>query len=418
MSETLIARTYAEGLRPLGAASQRNHALVSETVAARFSPAHALLFSEPSPTPDGVAVDWYAQTEGPVRRLNELDSEEQDKMRTHIAELKDDIEQYARELRDTGRKADCQLAEALEHALEIPGGEDIWLVGDQPVLANWAHSRDIDKAPRGVIRRLKPARPQPPKAISAAAPAPTHIVAAPSIPAKAARRTPLDILWWLGWLVLALLMAWLLYLLIAPCELRGPAFLRFGSCPGSSLPAAETEIARQAAFEQRIAALQRELATAGSACATRPPPIPEPEPVAQAPEPVVQTVVEEGGRIGKLNFILSWEGRSDIDLAVRCPSGSVISYRRKTACGGKLDVDANAGYATMREPVENVTFAERPAPGPYGVKVTLFRAKDVPPGGSHPFSLLIIDDGRETMHRGMVRSGDPWTMTFIYGDGQ
>lgn len=404
MAETLIARTFAEGLRPLGAAGQRNHALVTDAVASRLSSAHALLFSEPSPTPDGVAVDWYAPIEGPVRRLDELNAEEQENLRGRIAGLTRDILQFAEELKATGQEADRRLAEALENALEVPDGGAIWLIGEQPVLVNWAHSRDIDKAPRGVIRRLAPAPARP-----AVAP-PPPVVEPPPVPVAAVRRTPWDMLWWFGWLLLAALMLWALYLLIAPCELRGPGFLRFGSCPVAKASPVAEETARQAVLEQQVAALQRELALAGGACVAQP----EPE-----PESMIRAVLGEGGKIGKVNVILSWEGRSDLDLHVKCPSGATISFRNKTACGGELDVDANANQSRMMpNPVENITFAEEPAPGAYQVEVKLHKPRGMPRDETHAFSLLIVADGRETVQRGMVRKGRPWTTSFDYRGSQ
>ena len=402
MAETLIARTFAEGLRPLGAAGQRNHALVTEAVASRFSSSHALLFSEPSPTPDGVAVDWYAPIEGPVRRLDELNAEEQDNSRARIAGLTRDILQFAGELKATGQEADRRLAEALENALEVPDGGAIWLVGEQPVLVNWAHSRDIDKAPRGVIRRLAPAPSRP------AVVPPPPVVEPPPVAAVAVRRTPWDLLWWFGWLLLATLMFWALYLLIAPCELQGPGFLRFGSCPVAKASPAAAETARQAVLKQQVATLQRELALAGGACVAQP-----------EPESMIQTVLGEGGKIGKVNVILSWEGRSDVDLAVKCPSGDKIYFGKKVACGGELDVDANANASRMMpNPVENITFAEDPTPGVYQVEVKLHKPRGMPHNGTLAFSVLIVADGRETVERGMVRKGRPWKTSFDYRGSQ
>jgi len=48
------------------------------------------------------------------------------------------------------------------------------------------------------------------------------------------------------------------------------------------------------------------------------------------------------------------------------------------------------------------------------VEVTLYRARNIPPEDTHPFSLLILDDGHETVHRGVVRQGSPWRTTFDY----
>lgn len=391
MAEILIARTYAEGLRPLGAAAQRNHALITDTLSAQLSPAHALMFSEPSPTPDGAAIDWYAQIEGPVRRLDELGAEESEAARVRIGELTRDVLELAEELDARDTADDRRLADALRNAVEVPDGDAVWLVGDQPVLVSWAHSRDIDKAPRGVIRRFIPAKPPP-------APPPAPVVAVE-------RRAPWDILWWMGWLLLAILMFWALYLLIAPCGLRGPGILNFDSCPRaeSGLGPLDAEAGRKAALESRIAALERNLALAGGACA----------PQATQPEDVVR---EEGGAIGKVNVILSWQDTSDLDLTVTCPSGMKIYFASKQACGGELDIDANYDRPMLPKAVENVVFREAPAIGRYGVTVHLHDQKADENRPHHSFAVTIIIDGRRTVHNGTVGMGRrTWTTSFDYG---
>ena len=407
MAETLIARTYAEGLRPLGSAAQRNHALIAETVASGLSPAHALLFSEPSPTPDGVAIDWYAQTEGPARRLDELGADEAEGARAQIGALTRDVLALADELDAKEGEADRRLADALRNAIEIPDGNAIWLVGDQPVLVTWAHSRDIDKAPRGVIRRFIPTTPLP-------APEP-----APAPVAAVERRAPGNLFWWLGWLLLGVLMFWALYLLIAPCGLRGPALFAFDMCPRAETGPSplDLEAERRGVLEDRVATLARDLAREGSACVAETPTAPEPEP--EEPVDPVETVVEEGGEIGKVNIILSWQGSVDLDLHVHCPNGDTIYHAKKDACGGVLDTDANTLSNQMPRPVENVVFSEYPAPGRYKVEVSLFGRRQDTNRSRYPFAVTIIIDGRETAHDGAVATGEnTWSTTFEYAGSQ
>ena len=405
MAETLIARTYAEGLRPLGSAAQRNHALVSETVASALSPAHALMFSEPSPTPDGVAIDWYAQTEGAVRRLDELGAEEAEAARARIGALTRDVLALAGELDARGSEADRRLGDALRNALEVPDGNAIWLVGDQPVLVTWAHSRDIDKAPRGVIRRFVPAPPPP-------VPEP---VAAPV--AAVERRPPWNLLWWFGWLLLGILMFWALYLLIAPCGLRGPALLAFDMCPRAETGPSplDLEAERRGVLEDRVAALERDLAREGGACVAEPPPPPPPPPPPR--EDPIDAVVERGGGTGKVNVILTWESSADLDLSVKCPfSDQTIYHANKRACRGVLDIDANF-RSRMSRPVENIVFAESPAPGTYTVRVTLRGRNEDSDRTRFPFTVTIIVDGRETVHDDAVTtSGKIWSTTFDYAE--
>ena len=421
MAETLIARTYAVGLRPLGAAAQRNHSILTEVVSSRLSPTHARMFAEPLPDPDGVATDWYAPIEGPVRRLDELGMEEAEEARARIGSLTRDVLELAGELEESNAEADRRLGDALRNAVEVPDIDSVWLVGDQPVLVTWAHSRDIDKAPRGVIRRFIP-RPAPLPAEPAPAPPPVPVVE---------RQGKWGLLWWLGWFVLAVLMFWTLYLLIAPCGVRGPEFLPFDldmldTCPRAESdldPELDAEAARRAALENRIASLELDLARAGGAC--EPPPavvevpaepveVVPPEPV-EEPSDAVQAVREEGGEIGTVNVILTWRDRSDLDLTVFCPAGQKIYYSNRTACGGTLDTDANVDVTTTR-PVENVVFAESPQVGRYRVEVFLFSQKEAAGKARHPFTLTVIVDGEEMVHNASVSPDNKlWTTEFRYG---
>ncbi len=264
MAETLIVRTFAEGLRPLGHATQRNHALIVDALRSRLTPAHALLFCEPVPTPDGVATDWYAQTTGRVRTFDALGPDEKPALRNRLGGLLADVLGIAD---DPG--TDRRLAEAVRNAVEVPSEDAVWLVGDQPVLVNWAHLLDSDKAPRGILRRYIP--PPPPRA-----PAPTAPAAAASgvDPPRPTTLTLRDMMWWAGWLVLALLLIVVLWLLVAPCALRGAGLDIMDLCPKSLVSVIATEAGRRHALEDRVAMLERDLARTGATC--RAPPSPEP----------------------------------------------------------------------------------------------------------------------------------------------
>ncbi len=395
MAETLITRTFAEGLRPLGSAAQRNHALVTHTLAARLSPAHALLFCEPSPTPDGVATDWYAQATGSVRRLDELEAAEGEAVRARLGGLTADILQLA----DAIEASDRNLAEALRHAVEVPTAGAIWVVGDQPVLVTWAHSREVDKAPLGIVRQFLPRRPPQ----SAAA-----LTSAPAVAEVREPRTFRDVLWWCGWLLLAALLAWAFWLLVAPCALRLPGTSVLDLCPRSLAPAVRAEEDRRSALEDRVAMLERELALGGG-CVALPPPPQQTAGLEPPPEPSdpSQTVVEEGGAIGAVNVILSWSGKADLDLHVTCPTGEEIFHGDREGCGGELDVDANANaHTAMASPVENIVFPERPEAGRYRVEVKFYSLRGEPRDSRIPFTLTIIVEGEETVHQGVVAKNE------------
>ncbi len=397
MPETLVTRTFAEGLRPLGAASQRNPALITETLRTHLTPAHVLLFCEPSPTPDGVATDWYAQCVGAVRQLDSLNEEEASVVRSRLGELVGDILALADRLEAAGGQSDQRLAEALRNVVEVPASDAIWLIGDQPVLVNWGYTRDIDKAPRGIIRRYIPARPPPPP------PPPTGAVGDVAV-ASERRGSAADVLWWLGWLLLAGLVFLVFWLLVAPCAVVLPGLEPMGRCPpGPSMELAEEREILDT-LENRVAMLERELTLLDGNCRGE-------------PEGVTDTVLEEGGVLGAVNVILSWQGSADLDLSVGCPGGGVISYQRKQACGGELDVDANVG-STMPVPVENIVFEDMPAAGTYPVQVHLFSPRNDDPDEPKHFTLTVIIDGEETVHNGSVDSDNEWWRTDVAIGGE
>ncbi len=395
MPETLVTRTFAEGLRPLGAASQRNPALITETLRAHLTQTHVLLFCEPSPTPDGVATDWYAQCVGAVRQLDSLDEEEASAVRSRLGELVGDILALADRLETAGGQSDQRLAEALRNVVEVPASDAIWLIGDQPVLVNWGYARDIDKAPRGIIRRYIPARPPPPP------PPPSGAVGDVAV-ASERQGSAADVLWWLGWLLLAGLVFLVFWLLVAPCAVVLPGLEPMGRCPpGPSMALAEEREILDT-LENRVAMLERELTLLDGSCRGE-------------PDGVTDTVLEEGGVLGAVNIILSWQGSADLDLSVSCPGGGTISFEDKQACGGELDIDANVG-SPMPAPVENVVFEDLPGAGTYPIQVHLYDYRNDDPGEPKHFTLTVIIDGEETVHNGSVDSdNERWRTNVAIG---
>ena len=94
---------------------------------------------------------------------------------------------------------------------------------------------------------------------------------------------------------------------------------------------------------------------------------------------------------GKLRIILAWDDRNDLDLHVACPSGQVIEWRQRSACGGTLDVDANGdSRVSDASPIENVYF-EAPMPGRYRVIVDPYAMRV---SRTSPFRITIQQDGR------------------------
>ena len=441
MFEALLLTTSSEGLQPLGSAPQRSFELVSSTVRNRLSPAHAAIFAEPVATEHGDQIDWYAPVKGSATPLPDLDAEDQQALRDRLGQLVADIRAEAELLGQSDTVDDQRLSEALFNAIEVPDELMVQAVRGtdgtlHPVLVHWAWVRDEQQTVRGVLTAMVPRnRPAPPVA---------------PMQAGAGRAAWISAPWWLillGWLLLAALLGWILYLLIAPC---GVVPGRAVFCPEPE-PAIHAVLTEREVIEDRIARLQHELALTDRACQPTEPravspapetpiptlPVPEPEapepetPELEDPEPpkddepapdvtppvdlpdedkaeLEQEIEDRGAAKGDLNFTLAWDAVDDLDLYVVCPSGQTISYRERTSCNGVYDLDANAERRTaVTNPVENVVFNE-PQIGIYKVRVHLRSNRTA---GEKSFTLHVLRrDGPSNSYTGKVAEGQrEWT---------
>jgi hypothetical protein len=107
-----------------------------------------------------------------------------------------------------------------------------------------------------------------------------------------------------------------------------------------------------------------------------------------------ERVKRAGGNVtGDLCCRLAWRDFNDLDFHMVEPGGYEIyfSNRHNTSpCGGRLDVDANAGTGTTRTPVENIFYARRSTmkEGTYRLFVHQFCRRD-PDMDSHGFEVEI-----------------------------
>jgi hypothetical protein len=90
---------------------------------------------------------------------------------------------------------------------------------------------------------------------------------------------------------------------------------------------------------------------------------------------IKERVKQAGGNVtGELLCRLSWSNYDDLDLHMIEPNGYPIYFGNKgclSPCGGKLDVDMNAGSGTTRTPVENIFYSnlQRMQDGLYKLRV-------------------------------------------------
>lgn len=403
MNEAFLITSSAEGLQPLGSAAQRSYELVTGALRSRLGPDHAALFAEPVATEHGDMFDWYAAAGGTAIPLADLPEEQAAELRGRLGALVGDIRAEAERLAESGAADDLRLSEALKNAIEVPGPEMIFALKDadgglRPVLAHWAWVRDETQAVRGILTAMIPRA-----GLQAGAAAAGAGQGGDAGAAGAGRYRRLWLLLiGLGWVLLALMLAYILYLLIKPCGLlrSGPDF-----CPAEEA-ALSTVYQEGAAIEDRIARLEHELALAGRTCRATVPVQPAAAPKAGAPaqktgedpaqkpadkpaetpgdgpasDPaeteesradVNRRMAERGAARGALNFALEWRSTDDIDLFVTCPSGKTVGYANRTDCGGRYDLDANVAIQqAVSDPVENIVFDEA-MPGVYKVRAHL-----------------------------------------------
>ncbi|MEX0282140.1 MAG: hypothetical protein AB3N13_13235 [Arenibacterium sp.] len=429
MFDAFLTTTSSEGLQPLGSAAQRSYELVSATVRSRLGEAHAALFAEPVAAPHGDKIDWHASLQGRPQQLSTLENDEAEALRARLSELVEAIRSEAESLGASDTPDDQRLSEALTNALEIPGEEMIWAIREadgalSPVLVHWAWVRDEQRAVRGVLSKMVAKPASPALATNLAASAPAGVVA--QTPVRGNARW---IWWWLlllGWLVLAGLLAAILYVLIAPCGLSQGRLI---FCPGEP-PEIEAALSEAQVAADEVAALEREIALVDRHCQPTIPVLPQPAPVlpvfpTPAPEDesrltpedrdradVERRIDERGATRGALNFSIAWAGPDDVDLHVTCPSGETINYRKTQACGGALDLDANARRArAINDPVENVVFETAAPRGLYKVRVHLYDRRSP---GPTPVTLYVLRrDGPSQTYQGRVSATQSTWITNI-----
>ena len=370
------------------------------------SPAHAALFAEPNPDPDRGITDWYAAGQGAAPPLETLPEAAQEAARAEFTRLYGDIREEAERLRASTRESERFLGELLALALITPATDCLRVVGDQPVLVAWGHAK-LGEAPSpelliGMTRRR------------GAGLAPMQIVGPP---AEAITKRPW-LFWLLGLLGLLLLLLLLLLLWRDPFGWFKATLPQCVVQPGNAelLDELRAAQAREAGLRGDIAREMLRLGDRRTACPPPEPPPrpapPEPRRVEQPPPPPpprqedAERARREGARSGRVQIILAWDDRNDLDLMMICPSGERLYFDHRQACGAVLDVDRNAGNsALIATPVENIVFAAEPAPGRYRIIVWHFR-NNPPAPASSPYRVTVKREGRpDQVFTGRVAAG-------------
>lgn len=218
-----IARTRLDNVKPLGEPSQRTYEFVVGNVRRALGDRHAALFAEPS-NQAGLAV-WQSELPGEILPLSSLSPDTAEELKTKLGKIVADILAVADDFAVKADPAAQSIAIALRNAVEVPSEECIFSVGGAPVIVQWGFHLDVYAPPRALLSRLiPPTRPVVEPSARDAGPAVAAAVVAP-LPEDEKRSRLWDILWWLGWLLLAVLIFIVLYLAIPACGVWPFSFL-------------------------------------------------------------------------------------------------------------------------------------------------------------------------------------------------
>ena len=107
---------------------------------------------------------------------------------------------------------------------------------------------------------------------------------------------------------------------------------------------------------------------------------------------------------GEVKFTLTWDTNADIDLHVRPPCGGGIYYKKKSSCGGRLDVDDRCGnhHGAPGGP-ENIYWSPgRVREGEYVAYVHYYA--DCGSSGPTRYTVQISNGARVTTRTGVLRA--------------
>jgi hypothetical protein len=386
----LISSTTIRGSRLLGGDADtlmglhRSFAAIAENVS---EPGASHFLAEPAINTRRGQVEWYTPLDGELRNFRDLGAAEQQTARERIERIRAALDGVVAQLKQSGDSTKQLQAEGLELAL-LHGEQDIYLVGEQPVLSNWGAVKATDSAGPAALTAQGVSQ----VAVGAGTVSGGAGGGSGGATAVAVQRRPRDWRRWLGWL-LALLVLLLLPLVLTQCT---PGSLGWVG-DEKSLADAQAEEAR---LRRQLAELRIRLDEGRRGCADCGGPQRPEFPSAEGgpgsgltPSPPMdeqefcERMAREVGECdpGNLTVSLAWDTLHDLDLGVETPTGEFIHHElRNGEAGGGLILDYNVEpEERITEPVESVSWGGTPPPGRYRVRVKLHdidpRQADVDP---------------------------------------
>ena len=453
MARRFLSETDSSGFRALVVGQHQVHDSWDQIQAflkSKLSDEHAAIFAEPYRGKG--SISWMASSDAEPRPLKDLDEETQDAVSEKLTSLMGDITALADEMEASKEPQQQQWASLLKEIQRLPAGKDlsemVYAADGQPILLLWG-MRDENSVELSALlkeRRVVPQQVQKAAPVAAAAPVASGPVAGGAWP-----------FWvWLLWLLFILLLAIILWLLLRACAAGVPSsFGILGNCAGPTIVAEAEDERDELLLElerlRRLSAQAPQCRIESSKVreANRRNDETDPNRFAQVdPEvdPAIDPAVdpdnetplpdfeetdidrareEAEGQQGDVTVTLLWNGYSDLDLMVDCPSGGRLVKTRgvTTKCGGRVDVDANlcsdrkrgtAGAVCNRysasprqNPVENAFFLTDGAEaGKYKVLVRHYASSQEAPNASVPYVLQIRRGDERQRYQGTIQPGN------------
>lgn len=433
MERRLLCETTLQGLRPAGTGGGRvieTWEQLDQYLRRNLGDAAADLLAEPV-VGNGARISWFGPAGASAVPFRSLDETARADLLARLQGTVAQIRDQADRLSAAGTGPVHAVGEALAKALKLPPPveDQLFSVDGRPVLVNWGielegpppEQEPLAEFLRTVPPPHEPPVPDPPPEEEPPPPPPPEVpgsiaaeVPVPPPPLPLRETVPVVVLYRTGWgwlwLLLLPLLALIFYLLLAGCALR-PWLPGYCPVPVSVTTQQEDLLAELAQLEQRLAQAPR--------CAPEEPALPPPEaPSPPAPAAPSQAQEEEfdrrmeaaGATEGDLTITLIWDTPSDLDLYVICPDGTEIHFRRKTACGGQLDVDANV-RDSVPNPVENVYFADGAwQPGRYAVRVANAKRRG---GSTDRFEVRVKKGADVQIYQGTVNDQQVVDVTVV-----
>ncbi len=366
-------------------------------------------FAEPVVNAMRGEVAWVTKHEGPIRSFHELTPDEKLQVSSQINKKCLQVRAIAEKVGASATTSSAYGAQALLAMLSTPDAlASIFMVGEQLVIAQWGCVPYGDKGGAFDLDA------QFSKAFAPGA----KVIASENAALAASAVVPGSGNWW-RWLVLALLT---LLLVVGLFHKQWLAVIS----PGPSLEV-------ENALRTRIAQLWDKIGDKAGACfaptarvipTQTPAPTPAPAPTSVPAPPATVSSADIDKRLersavtqGKfVNISLAWTDRADLDLLVIEPSGVKISTYddgvRQSPSGGSLDIDANmceamSGCPYLDEPIENISWNQKPPSGRYEVRVALFSANELMQNRRPiPFTVVVTLDGKKSSYEGVINVND------------